>query len=428
VRRKLLPALAVLMAALSAVVACAASPAGAVSPAAAAPAGAGVAAAGAAGAAGAGAASTSASALLLELNGVSCVSRTFCAAVGIEGNSDLPAKGNVPLAMIWTGTRWRQTSVPMLKGEQQGAALYGVSCRSARYCVAVGSYVSGAGVHPMAETWNGKAWQPAALPRPATGVLLGAGAVSCPAVGRCVATGINVTPSEADRPFIDTLNGTKWTTRDVPMPRGGTTAIIAAVDCVSASYCVLAGTYNIKQPPGVLFESWNGRSFSVLKAATPGAPDLAVNGASCASATDCVAVGVLEKPPLYSGTSFAERWNGRSWSLISQIGPQEPKNPKLFGLSCASASWCVAVGLTSANGSFETSHALAVSYDGKTWKVASVPAPAGVGSTFTAVSCASATDCVAVGWRGGPDSPLASSTAFTAVWNGTTWRAVAAAV
>ena len=413
-RRKLLAGLAVLTAALCAIVGCAASPAGAGSPASGA-------------AAVAPAAATSASTLLLQLNGVSCVSRTFCAAVGAEGNSALPAKGNAPLAMIWTGTRWRRTSVPKLKGWQQ-AALYGVSCRSGRYCVAVGSYNGVTGSHPMAETWNGKAWQAIALPRPVTGVSLGAGAVSCTAVGRCVATGITAMPSEADRPFIETLSGTRWTARNVPIPRGGTTALIDAVDCVSASYCVLAGTYNIKQPPGVLFESWNGRVFTVLKAATPGAPDLAVNGVSCASATDCVAVGVLEKPPLYAGTSFAERWNGRAWSVISQIGPQEPKNPKLFGLSCASANWCVAAGLTSANGSLQTSHALAASYDGKTWEVASVPAPAGVGTTFTAVSCVSATDCVAVGDRGGPASALDSSVAFTSVWNGTTWKAVAAAV
>jgi hypothetical protein len=408
VRRKLLAGLVVLAAALSAVVACAASPAGAVSPASA-------------------AAPASASTLLLQLNGVSCVSRTFCAAVGAEGNSALPAKGNVPLGLIWTGTRWRHVSVPMLKSWQQGV-LFGVSCRSAKYCVAVGSDNGATGNRPMAETWNGEAWQAAALPRPATGALLGAGAVSCTAIGHCVATGINSMPSGANRPFLDTLDGTKWTTRDVPMPRGGTSAVVSAVDCVSAAYCVLGGTYNIKQPPAVLFESWNGRDFSVLTAATPGATNLGVDGVSCASATDCVAVGVLEKPPLYLGISFAERWNGRAWSLISQFGPQKPKNPKLFGLSCTSADWCVAAGLTSANGSEETSRALAVSYDGKTWKEASVPAPAGVGSIFTAVSCVSATDCVAVGGRGGPDSGLTSSTAFTGVWNGTTWKAVAATV
>jgi hypothetical protein len=53
------------------------------------------------------AATASASTLMLQLNGVSCVSATFCAGVGEEGNSAHPARGDVPLTMIWNGKSWK---------------------------------------------------------------------------------------------------------------------------------------------------------------------------------------------------------------------------------------------------------------------------------------------------------------------------------
>jgi len=404
VRRNLLAGLTTLAAALSAILTFAASPASA------APA----------------AAPSSASTLLLQFNGVACVSAKFCAAVGAQGDSAHPAKGDAPLAMIWTGESWRKTAVPLSKGWSEGQ-LDSVSCRSAAYCVAAGEEGGGAD-SPIAETWNGKAWTVAKLPRPAVGRYLGGSAVSCAAVRRCVATGANVTSSGAGRPFIDTLNGTKWTARKVPMPSGATAAGFSAVDCVSVSYCVVAGDYSAKHA-AVLFESWNGKAFSELTAATPaGSSFPSVNDVSCVSASDCVAVGTVVKSGVFSSAAFCERWNGRAWSVSGVFGRKGPKNPSLDSVSCTSATRCVTVGLTTVNGTEQTSHALAASYNGKTWSVGSVPAPADGGtSAFSAVSCVSAQDCVAVGEGGGPDGTLFSSAAFAGFWNGTSWKAVPAA-
>ena len=47
-------------------------------------------------------------------------------------------------------------------------------------------------------------------------------------------------------------------------------------------------------------------------------------------------------------------------------------------------------------------------------------------SAFNGVSCVSATWCVAVGEGGGPGGQLFSGAALTAFWNGKSWRLVTA--
>jgi hypothetical protein len=87
----------------------------------------------------------------------------------------------------------------------------------------------------------------------------------------------------------------------------------------------------------------------------------------------------------------------------------------------------VAVGVSSTDGKQDTSHALAVSYDGQSWTTTRVPALRNGGSsTFNGVSCVSAAWCAAVGEGGGPDGQLLSGAALTAFWNGKTWRLVTA--
>jgi hypothetical protein len=371
-------------------------------------------------------ASASASTLMLQFNGVSCVSATFCAAVGEEGNSAHPSRGNVPLAMIWNGARWRETAAPLPKGWPEGQ-LGGVSCPSTSYCVAVGDYStrSDSTVDAMAETWNGRDWTATVLPRPAGTLRIFDGAVSCPAAHRCVADA-NFTATTSDgHGFAETLTGTKWTLRDVPLPKGSAGGGFGGVSCLSVTDCVLSGgSFTATLHQALLFESWNGKTFVQMKAASPaGAQFFGVAGVSCTSAKSCVAVGSESHAGDYNETGFAELWNGESWSVTSVKGP---KNPLLVGVSCAAAKSCVAVGNTSTNGSEETSHALAISYNGH-WTTGSVPPLANGGaSAFTSVSCVSATDCVAVGEGGGPGETLFSSAALTAFWNGKSWKLVGA--
>jgi hypothetical protein len=365
------------------------------------------------------AAATSTSPLLLGLNGVSCGSARFCAAVGAQGDSARPARGDVPLTMIWNGARWRKTAAPLPQGWPEGQ-LNSVSCPSAAYCVAVGYVVRVNGYSPFAETWHGRAWTASTLPKPTTaavGAVEFGGSVSCGAVGRCVAL--------VGYRGAETLAGGKWTLRAVPLPKGSDAGSFAAVSCVAATSCALAGVRGDAKGGAVLFEWWNGRRFTPMKVSSgPTARPFTVTGVSCTSVGSCAAVGQVSESPGYSVRPFAERWNGRAWSLTTVTGPRNA-NPE--GVSCASAARCVAVGVTSGNGSEQTSHALALAYDGRSCTTARVPAlPHGGTSAFQAVSCPSAKNCVAVGEGGGPGGTLYSNAALTAFWNGKSWKLVAA--
>ncbi len=371
--------------------------------------------------------SATSSTLLLGLNGVSCVSATFCAAVGSQGDSAHLSRGDVPLTMIWNGARWRKTATPLPTGWPEGE-LFSVSCVSARYCAAVGEYNRGSYYYPLAETWNGRAWTAARLPRPAAGSYAVAGTVSCGAARECVEAVSFVSASPGSRAFAEILRGAKWTLREVPLPKGSAGGDFSGVSCVSAAHCVLAGDFTRAQRMLVLFESWNGRTFTPMKAPSPGGYSLFMYGVSCPSAKSCAAVGSAGPPVAQPGNaSFAEMWNGRAWSLAS-IPEPEGTGTGLYGVSCGSASRCVAVGVASTNGSQQASRALAVSYNGRSWTTARVPAlPKGSGATqFQGVSCVSAAFCVAVGEGGGSGGNLFSNAALTGFWNGKSWKLVTA--
>jgi hypothetical protein len=146
----------------------------------------------------------------------------------------------------------------------------------------------------------------------------------------------------------------------------------------------------------------------------PGAIASGLNQVSCASASFCLAVGGAED----SGSvfpSFAETWNGSGWTVRNT--PNAKANV-LDGVSCRSRSDCIAVGDIA--GSAGRLLPLAERWNGSGWTRLSTPAPAGaVRSFLTSVSCPSATFCMAVGfWAGasGKQQTLAES------WHGGAWK------
>lgn len=73
-----------------------------------------------------------------QLNSVSCVSRTFCIAVGQDA---APSHGWRKITEAWNGKRWKIVdATPMTM-----ARLQGVSCLSVVRCTAVGYYAHGSG-------------------------------------------------------------------------------------------------------------------------------------------------------------------------------------------------------------------------------------------------------------------------------------------
>lgn len=137
-------------------------------------------------------------------------------------------------------------------------------------------------------------------------------------------------------------------------------------------------------------------------------------GVSCASASACTAVGHYVSA---AGTtvSLAERWDGTTWAVQSTPNPSDATASYLNGASCTSASACTAVGwYQTSPGVYET---LAERWDGTTWAVQSTPNPSGATASYLfGVSCGSASACTATGYTLNPNYK-----ALAERWNGTAW-------
>lgn len=248
--------------------------------------------------------------------------------------------------------------------------------------------------------------------------------VSCAAVRACVADGWAETPDGNQLPLVETLAGTKWTIRRGALPRGAQGAIVGSVSCPAVTYCVLAGQVDIPGDYTPLFESWNGRAFTRMRAPAPAGAFAA--GVSCVSRRSCVAVDDLADTIDFTTTSFTEVWNGRAWSSLATPWPKGIPSSVLNAVSCARGR-CMGVGATgpALGASLNGTRAGAVVFNGTKWATTSFPAPPkGDVSELTDVSCVSATFCVAVG-DAGPSSGLASGN-LTGVWDRRSWKLAAA--
>ena len=125
----------------------------------------------------------------VRLASVSCASVRMCVAVGDTADG---APHTHRIVEMWDGAHWTLvTGLPVLSSSFD--TLAGVSCPSARFCRAVGSYVPAAGTaRTLVEGWNGETWSIVASPN-TTGAS-GLGRVSCPSTTSCQAIGV---PSES---------------------------------------------------------------------------------------------------------------------------------------------------------------------------------------------------------------------------------------
>ncbi len=283
------------------------------------------------------------------LAGVSCATRSACIAVGLE-YPPIAADVDYDYLALVEGRHdalWSDQS-PALSLTRDGFLL-AVACPKVTRCIAVGQNVTSA----LAMGWDGSGWtvQLAPVAPPVMSVLNG---VSCTSPVRCTAVG-SLTPNQFSFPraLVERWNGLAWsivpTARTTPLQP----ASLNAVSCTARS-CTAVGSIGYRQ----LLERWNGRKWSISPAPS-GAPDATLNGVSCVSKTDCVAVGALTDG---SGKSLAEAWNGSRWSI--EPTPTLAGGSLLNGVSCVSRADCVAVGA-------HQRLPLVERWDGTTWSVQS---------------------------------------------------------
>jgi hypothetical protein len=178
-----------------------------------------------------------------------------------------------------------------------------------------------------------------------------------------------------------------------PTPQGGG---LNAVQCWAAGHCLAVGG----SARGVLVDRLSGTRWSIVRAPNPGGgrgtPSL--TGLSCLGSRWCLAVGINR-----CGGPAAERWNGKSWSLVNVDLPACKSG--FADVSCASRSFCMAV-----------DQGEVVTWDGSAWRLADEPSAPGLYNQFSfyAVSCAARNACAEIGADGFTDN-------LVGWWNGHDW-------
>jgi hypothetical protein len=369
---------------------------------------------------------------------ISCALATDC--LGIEGSSSIGTGGpSTPTrAERWNGSSWQDVGVALPKGARADD-LNGVSCRGGRSCLVVGDYYTAtsqsAASRALALSYNGTSLKPTpAVPLPKGTTDAAFSGVSCATARYCVALGTADGDTAAfgqagSLIIIETWNGAAWTLHTAPAVLGKTAALeLSGVSCATPVFCVLAGDTVTITPDsgttGIYLASWNGKKLTAMKPATAsGGKGLLIPAAvSCATASNCAVTGAEQGAGIEStATAATQIWNGKTWRLDTVAWPKGIRLSFMLGVSCYGAHSCEAVGLDGANPGTSSFAAAAVSYNGTAGTVQAVPAPPkGYSDEFGPVSCAPRGGCVAIGQTG--KATASSHALMTGVWNGKTWK------
>lgn len=223
--------------------------------------------------------------------------------------------------------------------------------------------------------------------------------VACPAADSCVAVGSG---ARAKRAVVERWNGRSWSAMNAP--RAGRFPYLYAVDCSSTSFCMAVGGRASGVGVAALAVRWNGSRWTSLPVPLPrGLTSIPIyrrfdlSGVACRTSSDCTAVGAFQAGSRAFDRPLVYRWNGRRWR--QQASPTGSRFlTRLDAVSCPTATSCLAVGQSFTDKIGRYSRAFAESWDGKGWRVEHPPTITGRNqSNLTAVSCSAARECEAVG-------------------------------
>lgn len=285
-----------------------------------------------------------------EVTSVSCSSTTNCLAVG-SYRKNFAQHG---IAFVWHGARWRRLPAPP-------APTKAISCAKPGHCIAVGGRAS--------MIWNGRTWRK--VPVGGISAVQVLDHISCPSLQFCMAESPGA---------VVAWNGTSWKVLPGTKINGET-----GLWCTGPRFCMDVGEQASR---------WNGRTWTAVRLSTSDR----LEAISCASSGDCVATGISDAAQ-FAGTTLAESWNGTAWRVLPV--PLE----SIQAISCAAATFCLAM-MDGSPGSQK-----AQSWNGTKWSA--LPSPSNL-SDVQALSCSSPSNCVVVG------SKAAS------IWNGTSWQPTSA--
>jgi hypothetical protein len=375
---------------------------------------------------------------------VSAITAVSCAGKTCIGLSALPTvgiNGTSQFLRIWTGKAWGPAFAP-IPASAHGGAYDEISCLSAKYCVAAGGVDTPNALVMVAATWNGSSWSAHTMPAP--GGRFGNPAIyriSCPTTRMCVAVGdyFDAGRGGALRDgFADIWNGTTWKASWTMSAgsNGAGAGDLSDVSCRTAASCVAVGeTFNGLINVGFLQAKtikpvalvWNGRGWTKVAPPVPAGGHGTLSGVNCWAVKHCAVAGAYyPSNGLGSETAYGDFWNGAKWTAVKM--PAGGRNPTPGAVSCVSGSSCLMVGasVVSGSGDLSVKRSFADAWNGHGWKAVAVGVPkGGTGTTngfpngyeLYAVGCATAADCVALGFAG-PPIARGTPTNFAEAYNG----------
>ena len=304
----------------------------------------------------------------VELNRAACAAAGACAVAGqVFTRVAFRALG---VLLVQTGGTWRVVTVPMPRGLPPGtkpiADIGSVSCPATGRCIGVGGAHAGDNADAVFMTQQGARWTETALKLPPGAKQGGLSAISCSTVGNCSVVGgvADARFGHQQVLFLDERNGRWGAWREAPLPPenlqvspfGG-----ELISCQAPGDCTAAGSYENGdyQNVGLLLTERNGTWGRFVQPALPpnenvgSNPLIGLSSLSCPSTGNCTIVGgYFDNERNESGLILNERngkWHqGIEAPLPSDAGPNPqhgdgPEMP-LTAVSCAAARDCAAVG------------------------------------------------------------------------------------
>lgn len=356
-------------------------------------------------------------------NGISCSARGACT---FGGAFNLWRTGDETMIATMTDGVWSAGVDPFAVNGQEAnrsqARVLAVSCSAPGDC-AIGGLVDGG--RAFVATKAGGIWL---APQEVAGIPVGetvrrTTAVSCSAAGECVAAGDVGHPCDdyycyETHAFVTVQTGGIWSNAST-LPgledlNTGRDSRITSVSCSSPGNCMVGGYYNTL-PIGTgralpfVASMVNGvwSNATTIPGIGPGVskfgldvPKMTVS-VSCPSDGNCIVGGfhntVFE--PAAEKQGFVATRSGGTWTtvLISDLlapGASPRVDATVTSVSCASATDCTAVGKYAVNGGYQ---GFIATLSGGNWTATPVPGlaalNAGNDATVTSVSCSASGTC-----------------------------------
>ncbi len=352
------------------------------------------------------------------LGGLTCVTATNCWAAGYW-NSTGSESDDQPLFEHDTGSGWSIVDSPAIPGSTS-SRLQAMACAGAADCWAVGVYSDASGdQRGLIEHYTGGSWTVVSSPNPAGDGAINLEGVTCVTADECWAVGggaLTASGSSGVGTVIEEYTGSGWSIVPSPSASSGGTDELAAVTCVSASDCWAVGAYLVAggSDNQGLVEQYTGHGWNVVASPLPpGSVESSLSSITCSGADDCWAVGGWGDVN-FGGPTLIEQDTGSGWSIVPSPVPPGSTQSVLSGVSCASASDCWAVGF-SGDESFDTA-ALIEQDTGAGWTIVSDVLPTGNagGEVLSGMTCMNTGHCVAVGYGDAVSSSNAQTLIETA--------------